>query len=64
MNTGKYIKLNPSAKFIYKKIEQNMDDSEIINSIVNEFDINIDDAKKDYLNFITEGISLKIINIL
>ena len=41
-----------------------MDDSEIINSIVNEFDINIDDAKKDYLNFITEGISLKIINIL
>lgn len=64
MNTGKYIKLNPSAKFIYEKIEKNMSDFEIIDSIVNEFDINIDDARKDYQNFIREGISLKIINIL
>ena len=64
MNTGKYIKLNPSAKFIYKKIEKNISDFEIIDSIVNEFDINIDDARKDYQNFIREGISLKIINIL
>ena len=64
INTGKYIKLNSSAEFIFKKIEENMDDFEIIDSIVNEFNINIDDARDDYDNFITAGISLKIIKIL
>ena len=34
MNTGKYIKLNSSAEFIFKKIEQGMNQSDIIDAIL------------------------------
>ena len=64
MNTGKYIKLNSSAKFIFKKIEQGMNQPDIIDAIVNVFGESEAKAKADYLDFLSKGISLKIIKML
>ena len=43
--TGKYLELNTSAKFIWKLIENGKNYSEILTSLLDEFEVSIEEAQ-------------------
>ena len=62
LNTGKYIKLNNSSKFIYKHLKNNLGINEILNLITAKFSVDEINARKDIHLFIDKALKLNIIS--
>ena len=58
-----YIELNPSAAFIYKKIQEESAEEEIAKALAEEFGITYDTALSDVREFAGELIEEKIITV-
>lgn len=53
-STGDTFLLNEVALFIIQKIQQGASKEEIINSIVDQFDVTLLTAEKDFLDFLNQ----------
>lgn len=60
-STGDSFILNETATFILQKIKDGLSEQEILNLLLNEYDVNSTQAEKDLHDFITQ---LKIFNLL
>ncbi|MGB9664339.1 MAG: PqqD family protein [Ignavibacteria bacterium] len=60
-STGDSFILNETASFILQKIKEGLSEQEILNLLLNEYEVNPMQAEKDLHDFITQ---LKIFNLL
>ncbi|MCX8056792.1 MAG: PqqD family protein [Ignavibacteria bacterium] len=60
-STGDSFILNETALFILSKIKSNLSKEEILNSLIEEYDVNPITAEKDLLDFFNQ---LKIFDLL
>ena len=63
IETGFYFRLNEVGNFIWPLLDRKQSDEEIINKIVEEFDVQTEKAKSDFSSFIKELFSEKLIVI-
>ena len=61
LETGKYLKVNSSSNFIFDCIEDNLSCDEIINSIVQKYNISYELSEKELNLFIDMAKELKLI---
>ena len=63
IETGFYFRLNEVGNFIWPLLDGKQSDEEIINKIVEEFDVQTEKAKSDFNSFIKELFGEKLIVI-
>ena len=62
IETGKYIKLNTSAKFILDQLKKDCEYNDVIKLISENFDIPSEQASDDFYHFLNMAKTLKIID--
>ena len=61
LSTGKYLKLNSSAKYIFKFIKEGFDQDHIIKNLVCDFNLSQTVAIKDFEQFVSKALDLELI---
>ena len=60
--SGEYLNLNSTASFIWKFLEEEKTDEQIINKVMQSFDLNEDNVRDEITDFLLEAVSFGILN--
>ncbi len=63
-NSGESFTVNETGKFIINKLKENKNEDEIINLLMNEFDVDVETAQRDFDEFMTLLRNMKLVDIL
>ncbi len=63
-NSGESFTVNETGKFIINNLKENKTEEEILSSLTNEFDIDIETAQRDFDEFLTLLSNLKLVEEL
>ncbi len=63
-NSGESFTVNETGRFIINSLKENKSEEEILSSLTNEFDIDIETAQRDFDEFLTLLRNLKLVEEL
>ena len=58
---GDSFTLNPTARFILKNLKEKKSKEEVLDNILDKFDVEISDAEVDFDNFISQLMMYKLV---
>ncbi len=63
-NTGESFMVNKTGRFIINKLKEGKSDQEIIEMMIDEYDVDFETAQRDFDEFITMLSNLKLVEEL